>query len=281
MMIIYMGLWVSSLVFLSYEYWALNFQTQKSILMLLQSRGILGESFIVSAIPGKSLSMWLGWTGLGLMVLMNVYTLRKKMGSLKSLGKLSGWLNFHVFCGLVGPTLIMFHCNFKVRGLVAISFWSMVISLSSGIIGRYFYVQMVSKKVEFENLAERCAKRLDRILEKFKVTPNPALRDQLMVRAQLMAGVPSSFQSVNPFSAFFLAMAGDLRLSFQRPEVGPGWPVLTKELLKHYAVNKRRALFLESFQKLMGYWHAFHFPFAVFMYIAAVIHVISSQIFRG
>ena len=121
----FLYLWLLLAIALSFEYWALNFHPSLSLLHL-------------SPEPGRPLSLWLGWVGLGLMVIMNVYSLRKRISGLGGWGRLSSWLNFHVFCGLVGPTLILFHCNFKVRGLVAISFWSMITSFSSGIIGRYF-----------------------------------------------------------------------------------------------------------------------------------------------
>jgi hypothetical protein len=36
---------------------------------------------------------------------------------------------------------------------------------------------------------------------------------------------------------------------------------------------------LEPFRKMLGYWHSFHLPFALFMYIAAIIHIISALTF--
>jgi hypothetical protein len=32
----------------------------------------------------------------------------------------------HIFFGLVGPALVILHSAFKVQGLVALSFWSMI-----------------------------------------------------------------------------------------------------------------------------------------------------------
>ena len=71
---------------------------------------------------------------------------------------------------------------------------------------------------------------------------------------------------------------GDLKFAVGHLTVPAGWPEVSSFFLREYAVVKRRALFLESFQKLMGYWHAFHFPFAIFMYVVAVIHVAAALI---
>ena len=45
-----------------------------------------------------------------------------------------------------------------------------------------------------------------------------------------------------------------------------------------YAVARRRLTYLEQSRKLMGYWHAFHVPFAIFMYVVAGIHIVSELI---
>ena len=60
------------------------------------------------------------------MLLMLLYSVRKRVGFLRRLGPLSRWLDGHIFLGVFGPLLVMLHSSFKVQGLVALSFWSMV-----------------------------------------------------------------------------------------------------------------------------------------------------------
>ena len=158
----YVVIWLFITGFLSYEYTSLNGAHLPSILKGMEADGTLG--FKVSPDPGRTLSLYLGWAGLLLMLVMNVYSIRKRSSFLGGMGKLSSFLNFHIFCGLVGPTLILFHCNFKVRGLVGVSFWSMVVSFTSGIIGRYFYLQLAMKKVEYQKLSDKWIERLKRFL---------------------------------------------------------------------------------------------------------------------
>ena len=96
--------------------------------------------------PGGSRGLAYGIVGSSMMVLMLVYTMRKRIPPLRRLGSLSGWLDFHIFCGIIGPLLVVLHSSFKVGGLVALSFWSMVLVALSGFIGRYLYVQFPRRR---------------------------------------------------------------------------------------------------------------------------------------
>ncbi|MDB4584160.1 hypothetical protein N9164_13480, partial [Draconibacterium sp.] len=64
------------------------------------------------------------------------YMARKRFRSLSRLGFLKHWLEFHIFLCTLGPVLVLYHTAFKFGGLVAVSFWSMVAVVVSGIIGR-------------------------------------------------------------------------------------------------------------------------------------------------
>ena len=70
------------------------------------------------------------------------YMLRKRWARLQGWGKLRHWLSFHIFLCTLGPFLILLHTSFKVGGLVSIAFWSMVLVVASGVIGRYVYVRI-------------------------------------------------------------------------------------------------------------------------------------------
>ena len=44
------------------------------------------------------------------MVMMHVYSLRKRVKALRDLGSLRHWLQFHIFMGLQGALLVTYHC---------------------------------------------------------------------------------------------------------------------------------------------------------------------------
>lgn len=271
--------WFTITLFLSYEYFVLNFIPHLSLFLQLQKWGLISADLKINTIPGHPLSYWLGWIGFSLMVIMNVYSMRTRFSSMRNWGKLSHWLNFHIFCGLLGPTLIIFHSGLKVRGLVGISFWSMVISLLSGIVGRYFFTQLSSKKEDLQKQSKNALALFDRSLEKYKIKiPEPNRLRMLQVNMAHFGGVPQH-ETLTVISALLNAIRGDWNRIFSGPLVPDNWPPSAKYMLTHHSIFERRIQSLSSFETAMGYWHLFHFPFAIFMYIAAVIHIISSLIF--
>ena len=275
----YMRIWALLTLALSFEFWALNGHREFSFLVKLQDLQILDSSRQFSTAPGRTISLWLGWVGFGLMVLMNVYSMRKRIEFLTGKGKLSSWLNFHIFCGLLGPTLIFFHCGLKVRGMVGISFWSMVISLSSGIVGRYFFNQLSTKKNDFELKAQAAIEKLEAVFKRKSFEFDEAQKEKVLnLSLQHAGGFPGAID-INPFSAFVSSLSGDFRYVFREMPMPKNWPRSARVALSNYAMSKRKAQFIVPFETLMGYWHTFHFPFAVFMYVAAVIHIVSSLIF--
>lgn len=276
-----MYVWIVLTCLLLFEYWAINQKPNVSIIYFLQKRGWIERTIKISTQPGRWISLWLGWLGFGLMVLMNVYSIRKRTDWLKNRGKLSLWLNFHVFCGILGPTLILFHCGLKVRGLVGISFWSMMISFSSGVIGRYFFVQLSAQRNEFSKKATQALEKLNKTLEAYKITMAPEKKERILRINLLRVGGHSSQVQESAWASLYSSFAGDVRSLLTVPPIPSNWPPVAKASLLVYAINTRKAHSVHSFEMLMGYWHAFHFPFAIFMYIAAIIHIISSLVFLG
>lgn len=277
----YVVLWSIITIVLLFEYYALTFMPELSLLARSQKMGLVDPAYKFSTQPGRTLSLWLGWVGLGLMVIMNVYSFRKRFAFMNGFGPLGAWLNFHIFCGILGPTLIFFHCGFKVRGVVGISFWSMVISFSSGIIGRYFFTQIGARQSDFEKYAGRALVALDKKFAEWKLTVDAKVREEVIARSLAYVGAVPSGQEGGLITTLARSITGDLRIAFSDFQVPTEWPGLAKDYLYSYAMNIRKMRSIGVFQRLMGYWHAFHFPFAIFMYIAAAIHVAASMIFLG
>jgi len=224
--------------------------------------------------PTERERIWVfGWVGFTLMLLMNVYTLRKRVPHFQKLGRrLSDWLGFHILCGLLGPTFILFHAGTEVRGVAALAYWCMVVSVLSGLIGRYIYGQIANRRVDFERRAEHNWNLF--ATETRKLNDDPELLATIRREALTFAGLARERR--NPWMAIFDSMRGDLRLLFRHPVVPPETPDETRELLRRFALAKRRAVYVQPIQTLSSWWHAFHLPFAIFMYACAFVHVASA-----
>jgi hypothetical protein len=84
----------------------------------------------------------LGIFGFILMLMTEVlYSLRKR-SRIASWGRMSSWLQFHIFTGLVGPYMVLLHTSWKFQGLAGVTTLFTMIIVVSGFIGRYIYTRI-------------------------------------------------------------------------------------------------------------------------------------------
>jgi len=276
-------LWLVILAFMSYEYLSLNKKISSPSIMNSIACGQLGICKKLSPQAGRPLSYALGWVGFSVMAATNLYIIRKRSMSLQKFGKLQGWMDWHIFFGLLGPTLIVFHCNFKVGGLVAISFWSMMVSFLSGIVGRYLFMQLLQGKVVLKKNIDELETRFDDFEKMNKGRIHPQAMLAAKAGAFAMAGGQQGDELKNGSLINFIARStwGEIQMFFFLPSVpfqGGGRGL--RKNLKTWALLRRRLISMHYYQLLFGYWRAFHSPFAIWMYVVAVIHIISSLIFK-
>jgi hypothetical protein len=86
----------------------------------------------------------LGIIGFILMLMTEtLYSLRKRSRTrVAKWGRMSDWLQFHIFTGIVGPYLVLLHSSWKFYGLAGATMLLTVIIVISGFIGRYIYTSI-------------------------------------------------------------------------------------------------------------------------------------------
>ncbi|HMA73173.1 MAG TPA: hypothetical protein VKP67_17080 [Xanthobacteraceae bacterium] len=90
--------------------------------------------------PESGAGYWLGIVGSSLMVLLLLYPLRKRVRFLRLLGTVAFWFRAHMVLGILGPTLILLHANFRLGSINSnVALAAMLVVATSGIIGRYLY----------------------------------------------------------------------------------------------------------------------------------------------
>lgn len=114
----------------------------------LASAFITGTYIYVLSITGKVpaagelFGHTLGILGFLLMIMTEtVYSLRKRSRSIRW-GRMSEWLQFHIFTGLVGPYMVLLHTSWKFNGLAGALTLLTIIIVISGFIGRYIYTRI-------------------------------------------------------------------------------------------------------------------------------------------
>lgn len=84
----------------------------------------------------------LGIIGFILMLMTEIlYSLRKRTRAARW-GKMSVWLEFHIFTGLVGPFMTLLHTSWKFNGLAGVTTLFTVIIVISGFVGRYIFTRI-------------------------------------------------------------------------------------------------------------------------------------------
>ena len=100
--------------------------------------------FLTREIPAASdiFGHSLGILGFILMILTEtLYSLRKRSRSARW-GRMSTWLQFHIFTGLVGPYMVLLHTSWKFNGLAGVTTLFTLIIVLSGFVGRYIYTRI-------------------------------------------------------------------------------------------------------------------------------------------
>jgi hypothetical protein len=84
----------------------------------------------------------MGIVGFILMLMTEtLYSLRKRSRSVRW-GKMSAWLQMHIFMGLVGPYMVLLHTSWKFNGLAGVTTLLTLTIVLSGFVGRYIFTRI-------------------------------------------------------------------------------------------------------------------------------------------
>ena len=224
---------------------------------------------------GGSVGHKLGITGSSMMVLMLLYSVRKRVGPLRSVGALSHWLDVHIYLGVFGPLLVVLHSTFKVQGLVALSFWSMVVVALSGVLGRYLYLQIPRTRAG-EELALAELETEDRELSS-QLRTRFRLDESQLASLDALVAVPGRTGLVGGFARL---VTDDLRLRSGLRQFARSCRMVPRPVVREFervvrqkAQVRRRILLWDRVHELFHYWHVLHKPFALVMYLFMLVHV--------
>ncbi len=270
----------------AYESYAETRAPGYSIIGALQARGHL-KAYRLAYEPGKGIWRALGWTGSSMMVLMMLYSLRKRLAFMRSFGSMRLWLSAHMFLGIIGPVLVTFHTTFKLHGIIATSFWCMIVTTVFGILGRYIYVQ-IPRGISG---AELGVKEIDAAIADIEMEYGRYLGKES--RTGLLDGISGAQgedKDKSVLGALLLMVRNDISSIFRirrLNKVLKGRFNLASDerrrlvrLLKTRASLIRRRNLLSTSHRLLHYWHVFHIPLAGVMFLIMFLHIIVYYVFR-
>lgn len=228
--------------------------------------------------PSGLIGHGLGILG-SLMIIVGVtsYSIRKRSHRLNKVGKLRNWLSFHIFLCSLGPFLVVLHTSFRLTGIIAIAFWSMVIVVASGVFGRYVYVRIPkTPDGHFLNVHQLHEQRRHMVETFSRVVPQHEVILQTM---NIQMEVP---RLLRPSQALTWAFSQDM-LRFRRnhkwENVASEYNLTSEQadvggkVVRSLQRNSQQIALLQPFQKMFTYWHVMHVPLAMVMFVILIIHI--------
>jgi hypothetical protein len=190
------------------------------------------------------------------------YIYAKKTLRFEKYVRLKYLLEFHIFLCTLGPIMVLFHTTFKFGGLISVGFWSMVVVVLSGIVGRYIYIQiprtLSGKALSYEEIQNELSRSLMEIRRLMVSTG----KDVSLLSADLK-GVRAEDSIV----------FDGLKNQIRQAEIGGKPKREALKILRKMQITRFRMQRLDKMQRLFSYWHIFHKPFAIIMMVIVIVHI--------
>ena len=228
--------------------------------------------------PSAPVGRWLGIVGTLMMGSILLYPLRKKIRWLARAGTIRTWLSLHIFMGLMGPVLVTFHPGFKLGGVVAIAYWSMVVTALSGVFGRYVYIQ-IPRDAEGRRLSsvylEAEARQIETHLA-LRLATAPGLLP-LAVATEKAPSHTSTWTALK--TAVWQDLRRPLTLRRLRQALRQNTALHRRQIAAVCRMAGKRSVLLrrialsDAMEKVLHHWHVLHRPFVWIMFIVVALHI--------
>jgi hypothetical protein len=245
----------------------------------------------------RGLGYALGIIGGSLMLVVIVYSLRKRWRWLEFLGSTPGWFKFHMVLGIAGPLCILYHANFGTGATNSnVALFSMLAVAGSGVIGRYIYGHihygLYGRKLELRELrddAERLRDSADGI------GFMPELISRLESAEQRLLNAGSRLWGIGYLKPLVVSLAtlrartqlhryvrGALQMASggaaDRAEQQRSCQRALAYVDRRLTATRRVAEF-DGYERLFSLWHSLHVPMIFVMVVAAIVHVIAVNVY--
>jgi hypothetical protein len=200
-----------------------------------------------------------------------LYSIRKRTRG-KAIGRMSTWLQIHIFTGIVGSYLVLLHSAWKFNGLAGVLMLMTVVIVVSGFVGRYIYTA-VPRTIDGAEVAVRD-------LEQQIAAADEQLQTLGASRLAPVASMAMASASSGGASLIFGRALSqwrydrEVRRAIQRLDAAGQAPAkqLRRLLDERYRIQGQMQS-LAMARRLLAIWHTIHIPIGVALFTVAFIHV--------
>ena len=228
--------------------------------------------------PSGVYSHGLGIIGASMIIVgVSVYSTRKRVRALVNAGKLSSWLEFHIILCLVGPILVVYHTTFKAGGVAAISLWTMLSVVGSGIIGRFLYVQIPRNIRGTELTVQEINSEIDRLAAAMLASPVGVtvvrMIDEAFAGIKRPSGIGGAVATIMRLESIKRTTRRRIRELIGRSQVPAEAARQLRATASARASLLQKTLVLNQVERLFYAWHVIHLPFSIIMFLTLAAHV--------
>jgi len=234
----------------------------------------------------------LGIVGGSLMLTLLLYPLSKRIALLSRLIPIRYWFGIHMFLGVVGPVMVLFHSNFQMGSTNSnIALFSMLLVAGSGVIGRYIYTHihhgLYGTRVTLKELKQKTE---DEHAELLKLYASDEKLNSLLEGMEEKALRPYTSLTKSIIHVIYLAINSHrakskvLRvlkkshMEDSEDKILPDKKVVA-QLVKHYTLALRQTAAFKVYERLFSLWHILHLPLFFMMIITAIIHIFAVHMY--
>lgn len=248
--------------------------------------------------PEHGLGYWMGIIGGSLMLALLLYPLRKRLRILHFLGPTKHWFRMHMAFGLIGPLLILYHCNFQLGSINSkVALYCMLLVAGSGIIGRHFYARihrgLYGKKTSLRELQTDLSASVEKSHGLATLMPNlvarlDAMAEELQgckVTQSIGIGRSLRWTFTHQFTHISLLLTArqELKIAAKNSSVvARDHKRLSKtasKFIRDYMSLIGRVAQFSFYERLFALWHILHLPIFLLMIVSALFHVLAVHMY--
>lgn len=241
----------------------------------------------------SGIGYWLGIFGSLAMLALLLYPLRKRLGQARWLGSIPFWFRLHMMLGLIGPALILVHCNFKAGSLNStVALVAMLMVAGSGIAGRYFYSRihmgLYGRKARVREILADCTSLNEAIGTDLPAGEEFVAALEAHAARSMAASMPARFLLQKGRSRRLRRrLLRDARRHIAAHGASYGWSHreqrrrashVRQHLGLYFAAVDKAATF-GIYERMFAAWHVAHLPMFLLLVIAAIVHVVAVHLY--
>jgi len=245
---------------------------------------------------GDDIGYNLGLVGGSMMLLLLVYSLRKRAGFMKNTGPVRRYFAFHMFLGVTGPILVLFHSTFKIGALNSrIALYSMLLVAGSGLVGRFVYRHihqgLYGRETTLAEAEQQLSESAESVQSILSIAPGieTKLEDFREYSVEKLEGAPERSWRFMTLRMRGHSLAREVRKeawhaleqaaqksNWQQDELA-SQKKLASERIYGYVEAVCSAATYATWVRLFALWHVVHVPFLYLLIITGIIHVIATN----